>query len=62
MTININIPNFFRYEIQVEGQKIGEICSPSKWSARISWENSGLTQKFPNAKIKFKGLNIKKGE
>lgn len=56
----MTIPNFFRYEIQVKGQKIGEVCAPCKWVARISWESFGLTPTFPNAKIKFKGLNILK--
>lgn len=56
----MTIPNFFRYEIQSKGQKIGEICAPCKWVAKISWKNFGLTTLFPNVKIKFKGLNIKK--
>lgn len=56
----MTIPNFFRYEIQVEGQKIGEIHASCRWVAQISWESSGLTFMYPNAKIKFKGLNIQK--
>ena len=56
----MTIPNFFRYEVQEEGQKIGEICAPCKWIAQLSWESFGLTFMYPNAKVKFKGLNIKK--
>jgi hypothetical protein len=58
--MTINIPNFFRYEIQEKGQKIGEICAPCKWVAKKSWELFGLTLIFPNAKVKFKGFNIQK--
>jgi hypothetical protein len=56
----MTIPNFFRYEIQAKGQKIGEVCAPCKWVAQKSWESFGLTLIFPNVKIKFKGLNIQK--
>lgn len=56
----MTIPNFFRYEIQVKGQKIGEICAPCRWIAKIVWKSFGLTTMFPNVKIKLKGLNIKK--
>lgn len=56
----MTIPNFFRYEVQENKQKIGEICAPCKWIAQKSWESFGLAFMFPNAKIKFKGLNIQK--
>lgn len=56
----MTIPNFFRYEVQDNKQKIGEIRAPCKWVAQKSWESFGLTFMYPNAKIKFKGFNIQK--
>ena len=56
------IPNFFKYFVIVNNQKIGEICAPCKKVAQLSWESFGLTFMYPNAKIKFRGINFKRGK
>lgn len=55
----MTIPSFFCYDIQVNKQKIGSICAPCKWIAKNTWESVGLANIYPNATIKFKGLNFK---
>lgn len=56
----MTIPNFFKYFIITDNQKIGEICAPCRKVAQLSWESAGLTFMYPNAKIKFKGINFRK--
>ena len=58
----MTIPNFFKYNIMVEGQKIGDITAPCKKVAQLSWETYGLQLIYPNAKIKFAGINFKRGK
>lgn len=55
----MTIPNFFKYFIIADNQKIGEISAPCKKVAQLTWESSGLTFMYPNAKIKFRGINFK---
>lgn len=54
------IPNFFKYFIIVDNQKIGEICAPCKKIAQLTWASFGLAFMYPNAKLKFKGINLRK--
>lgn len=58
----MTIPNFFKYNVVVDHQKIGEICAPCKKVAQLSWEAYGLQFLYPNAKIKLAGINIKRGK
>lgn len=58
--MTINVPNFFKYKIVVDGQKIGEIGAPCKKVAILTWKTFGLSILFPNAKIKFWKINFKK--
>ena len=57
----MTIPNFFKYFIIADKQKIGEIYAPCRKVAQLSWESSGLTCMYPNIKLKFRGLNLRKG-
>lgn len=56
----MTIPNFFKYFIIADKQKIGEICAPCKKVAQLAWESSGLTFMYPNVKLKFRGINLRK--
>jgi hypothetical protein len=56
----MTIPNFFKYGIMVDKQEIGTIRSPCKKIAKLTWEQCALCQFYPNAKIKFKGINFKR--
>ena len=58
----MTIPNFFKYDVVADNQKIGEICAPCKKVAQLSWEAYGLQIIYPNAKIKLAGINIKRGK
>lgn len=58
----MTIPNFFKYNIVVDSQKIGEICAPCKKVAQLAWEAYELQLVYPNAKIKLAGINLKKGK
>jgi hypothetical protein len=57
----MTIPNFFKYSIIVDNQKIGVIHAPCRKVAQLSWESAGLSFIYPNAKIKFRGINLRKG-
>jgi hypothetical protein len=54
----MTIPNFFKYYIYSNGVKIGTLRAPCKKVAKIVWRECGLPLLYPNAKIKFAGLNI----
>lgn len=56
----IRIPNFFKYAIIIDNRKMGTICAPCRKVAQITWETSGIPLLYPNAKIKFIGLNLGK--
>ena len=58
----MTIPNFFKYGIIVDKQEIGTISSPCKKIAKLTWEQCPLHKFYPNAKIKFKGINFKRRE
>jgi hypothetical protein len=56
----MTIPNFFKYGIIVDKKEIGTIKSPCKKIAKLTWEQCALCKFYPNAKIKFKGINFKR--
>jgi hypothetical protein len=57
----MTVPNFFKYGVIVDKQEIGTIRSPCKKIAKFTWEQCALHKFYPNAKIKFKGINFKRG-
>ena len=59
----MTIPNFFKYNIIADRQKIGKICAPCKKVAQLSWKAyKPLQVIYPNVKIKFAGINFKRGK
>lgn len=58
----MTIPNFFKYNIIVDHQKVGEIYAPCKKMAQLSWDAYKLQLIYPNVKIKFAGINFKRGK
>ena len=51
------IPNFFKYDIYVNGSKVGDATSCCKWAIKKGLENLPFMEN-KKIKIKFVGLNI----